>query len=170
MSAVPREERCLREIIRRLQQITPANGYLTNAGASVTLDPPDSHGDRGPYPRIEVLTADTVPANEWNRSHGLVELPVTIAGFDAIPDALTESTDPIDVAMAARIAAGNVWLDMMRALFTAPGAYDDDLDGHARVFAYASHAIHPHDDGGRIAAAIIDTTVQYVLHASDPSQ
>jgi hypothetical protein len=170
MSTTPREERCLREIVRRLQQITMANGYQTDAGLRVYLDPPDNHGDQGDYPRIDVLTGDTAPAQEWNRSHGMVELPVTIAGFDRVPHPLTESEDAVDIALAARTAGGRVWLDIMRALFEPSGGLEDDLDANASAFRYTSHAIHPHDDGGRIAAALIDTTVEYMLHANAPGK
>lgn len=155
-----REERILAKIVARLQTVTSLD--------RVELQPPDEHGDRGPFPNAAVLPGDVLPVGDFNRHHGRVAMPVTVRVLSQ--DEATSGNDGLP--LTSRSACYALMALVMPALFppTAARAYQDDLDGEATSFTYSSHSIEPRDDGGKTFALFIDCSAEWVLHLNDPNK
>lgn len=164
-----REERILVEIVKRLQRITIANGFATNAGLQVAVDPEDSHADADAGDAIAVLPGDALPV-DTNRNANRVQLPVAIQAFTQSRPELPADASALERAAAARKAGYVLWRDVMRALFPSAASYADDLAGAASTFTYAGHGIYPRGEGEKTTSIFVDTTVEYVLHTNDPDK
>ena len=166
------EERILAELAKRLQRVLQANGYATDAGQLVEVDPEDRHADdQGAYPCIAILPGDVVSLGRNRVSHQ-VEMPIVIRGYTQAEPVLDPDAPPEVQAIAERQAAYVLFRDLMKALFPADAALilSDDLGGTCKTFDYSGHAIYTRDDGNKTTAVYIDCNVEYVLHTSNPDK
>lgn len=169
-----REERYLRALVARLQRITIANGFNTDAGTRLEVDPPDDHEDdwaTGAPPRIVVLP-DSVEAASINRHLVNAQQLISIGGFTNAKPPASEDDTELDAALRRRAVAYPLLEDLLRALFPdgAADAYQDDLDSAAATFTYNGHALYPRDDGGKTTVVEINVLVDFKLHLNNPDQ
>lgn len=171
-----REERYIRALVARLQRITIANGFNTNGGTRVEVDPPDEHEDDYDWtpttpPRVVVLPDSVDPAG-INRHLVNAQQSISIVGYTnaTLPPA-DDETD-VDLALRRRAVAYPLLADLLRALFPdgAADAYQDDLDSVATSITYNGHALYPRDDGGKTTVVEISVLVDFKLHLNNPDQ
>lgn len=165
------EERILLALVARLQTLLPANGYTTDAGERVVVDPFDRHGDFDRHDRVAILPGDVIGETN-NRDRHLVQWPITVRLYTQREFEFDHEPTAAEVALLPRMAGTRAWRDLMRALFPgdASDAYDDDLGGQCKALRYAGHAIYPRDDGEKTTAVFVDLDVQYYLHTNDPDK
>lgn len=138
----------------RLQAIRIANGYATNAGASVELGPvPRRDGEAYPFCRVHDAGADN-ESEIAHRTHAKVRTRF-------IAEAMM--TEPV---AANVLATGHLLVgDLKRALFADPLR---DMNGAAIDARLEGYSIVPPEDGSDVVTAQVRGSFSFVDHFNSP--
>lgn len=138
----------------RLQAINIANGYLTNAGASVKLGPvPHMDGEAVPFIRLNETDAATESAAPF-APHSKIRVQFTAEAYAEEPTA------------ANVIATGhNLLADLKKALF---GDVQRDLNGQAIDARLEGYSILPPESGSDLVVAQVRGSFSFVDHFNAP--
>jgi len=141
-------------LLPRLQAISVANGYLTNAGASVQLGPiPHVDGEAVPFIRLNETDATTESAAPY-APHSKIRVQFTVEAY------AEEST-------AANILATghNLLADLKHAMF---GDITRDLNGQAIDARLEGYSILPPESGSDFVVAQVRGSFSFVDHFNAP--
>lgn len=141
-------------LVPRLQAIRTANGYATEAGASVLLGPvPRQSGEAFPFCRVHETGADN-ESEVAHRTHAKVRT-------NFVAEALTAEPVAANVLATGHLLVG----DLKRALF---GDALRDLNGAAIDARLEGYSIVPPEDGSDVVIAQVRGSFSFVDHFNSP--
>lgn len=144
----------LASLVPRLQAISIANGYLTDAGASVVLGPvPRQDGEALPFIRLHETSADAESAAPY--------APHSKLRVQFVAEAYAEQAAAADI-----VATGHLLVaDLKKALF---GDVRRDLNGQAIDARLEGYSIVPPESGSDIVLAQVRGSFSFVDHFNAP--
>lgn len=126
-------------LVPRLQNVLIANGYATNAGASVAFGPiPRMDGEAIPFIRL-LETGGELEAEIRNRASGKLRVSF-------VAEAYAEQSTASSLMSTGHALVG----DLKKALFGDPGR---DLNGSAIEARLEGYSIVPPEDGSDVVIA-----------------
>lgn len=144
----------LLSLVPRLQAISIANGYATDAGTSVLLGPvPRQTGEAFPFCRVHETGADN-ESEVAHRPHATIRVNFVAEAFASEPAAA-------DVLATGHLLVG----DLKKALF---GDAQRDLNGQAIAARLEGYSIVPPEDGSDVVIAQVRGSFSFVDHFNSP--
>ena len=152
--STPKAYTLISSLLPRLQAISVANGYLTNAGASVQL---------GPIPHVD---GEAVPFIRLTETDAAVESPAPYAPHSKIRVQFMAEAYAEEPIAANVIATGhNLLADLKKALF---GDVTRDLNGAAIDARLEGYSILPPESGSDLVVAQVRGSFSFVDHFNAP--
>lgn len=148
-----RRHRILNELMTRLQGITPANGYATDAGTRFLYGAVEGLGkdDVKDGPLLNMVPGNLARLEDTS-ARLLVQLPISIRGMSKV--------DPEDQLAALEPLLG----DIEKAIF----GVDDKLAGEAHDVEYVTDLVVDRIEGGEVGVVGLDLLVKWFKTVGSP--
>lgn len=144
----------LTSLVPRLQAISVANGYATNAGASVLLGPiPRQPGESMPFCRLHEISAAVESAVPYR--------PTAKLRVDFMAEAYAQQATAAQIVATGHTLIG----DLKKALF---GDAARDLNGAALSAQLEGYSVQPPEDGSDVVVAQVRGSFIFTDHFNSP--